>query len=241
MRIYLIKFFVILITVTTSSLSLAATKSISRQFRVAADRIPHRLIQQGLSNIGSIDFQQLESEISQIPVIVLPKLKVLSTSSKTSRQSGAWSHRKNGNPIIYVSVESWNHSGQKPRSVLALHETLCALSYDDTNYMISLTLYFLSRYGRSIHYDLSKFSNQLSPIIQRLNAPTTSQLMALAGGTTLVGGGGDSVVIAMKLSALDDAGKNLAKAKTDFQREAIMSDVAMIIYADWEANYYYRK
>ena len=108
----------------------------------------------------------------------------------------------------------------------ALHEAMGALGYDDENYDLSSSIAFLANTKHDIQSSLDYVKNNFAVITKAKD----DKVYALRGGSTVVGGGGDAVLIELKQRLLeryleinpDKAGfEKIIHLKIEFSQEDI--------------------
>ncbi|MGZ3802314.1 MAG: hypothetical protein ACXVCL_19265 [Bdellovibrio sp.] len=195
-----------------------------------ATAIPQKLIDNGIQNVGPLNLQQLVDDIkNKVKFAVLP---VFSIGSGTygSHRSGS-SCRVEEHSVFVNQPHLDNLGNLEVIEALLLHESLCALGYNDDNYMISSTLGSLRKLskktadgGASEAEKLISNPGFMSPFIRKLGMRTKNlrytfanraqsnsstfledkKTMLASGGTvTGVGGGGDGFALYLKMQLFD--------------------------------------
>lgn len=153
--------------------------------------IVEKLLQDGHQRIGKLDLKLLVGRIKTIewkddPTIKMPDV----VSTRTTAVCYPWMYK--------VSVRSLRPDiDRQSLEMIALHESLCAIGYQDLNGEMSTYMAILKESGRKeIAAD--------DPVVQALfDSPILYHIPKLySGGVTSIGGGGDLTAQKIKYEAL---------------------------------------
>jgi hypothetical protein len=158
----------------------------SRDFQSAGAEIPLALQAKGYTRLGAIDLADFLDRMRSVEVRFSTQLSA-AKRNQDGRISARWENRGNKN-VIEVYAPSWNRFVEQ-RSMLALHEYLGVLGYEDENYWLSTQMWTLSI------RESEALDNQERAAIER-SIETSSQqrrlqMAANGGGVVGVGGGGE--------------------------------------------------
>lgn len=184
------------------SMSVATAETLSASD--IATGIPQSLIDHGITKVASLELQPLVADIkSKVKWALLPVFSI-GAGTNGNRRSGS-SCRMSENSVFVNEPHLQNLKNIRLIRGLLLHEALCALGWDDDNYVISSTLGALEIISRSSsESDVNKAHQILEnkdfltafrihlkghAHDQRFSSP--KGLLIAGGGVTGVGGGGD--------------------------------------------------
>lgn len=175
MRIFLV------LSLFISSLAFANPAYESR-FRSAGASIPSALLQRGYSRFGGLDLRSFIADMAQV------KLKVqgedqIGRRNGDGRKTARWEITPEGRTITFDPEWITKPGLQSVVPMLALHEYLGILGFNDRRYNASLGLWFLTQ--SAVHQVLTaeEKAQIVNIIVQQLGRRT-------AGGVIGVGGGG---------------------------------------------------
>lgn len=198
----------------------AATASPS-EFASQAASIPSSLRAQGYETLGSLSLSQFLSRARAVRVQIAADLAYGSSGSTAFRNSAHW--RRGPQPEIVVNGRRWQQTSARYKPVLALHEHLGALGFEDNNFSCSSALWALA------HSQQTLAREELAQI-ERVAQSTCRH----AGGSTVVTGGGDSFNVHGKLSLIDEALAKASRATDRASREAAVNEVLSSFYRGFE-------
>ncbi|RZA05034.1 MAG: hypothetical protein EOP11_13760, partial [Proteobacteria bacterium] len=169
-------------------------------FRDAGREIPTALIQAGHSQFGALDLSSFLEEISRTP-LRWASAKEIGTRNKSGRISARW-EIKGGVSSILVNRETWRRFPEE-QAIFALHEYLGITGYNDNNYWLSTTMWFLSLKEARQALDEKVLAGRVSHYAR----------MRMASGTVVgVGGGGNILTLHLRAKRLRE---NLASGQLD--------------------------
>ncbi|MBX3041894.1 MAG: hypothetical protein KF789_14405 [Bdellovibrionaceae bacterium] len=151
---------------------------------------------------GKRSFLELSHELPSVRFVPVEKFI---KPDGANRWSGFYDSK---NKVVYFNPS--DRIEEAAYGVFALHETLGALGIEDLHYQVSIPAYLLAKRRLKGHRDIgldSILRNQIF-MTKRPFANDKSQLEGpdsrlMIGGVDVVGGGGDSVVIAFKIKFMD--------------------------------------
>lgn len=168
-------------------------KSREELFKTASTEILDRLLEKGLTPIRSLDIQAMRDEAATVQWRALAPGETIPgfASGRTSAY-----YVRNGKTVT-VAADPSVFSAQA-LSVLALHETLGAIGYDDRFYQLSIALYA---------YSITNLDNEANRKEREFQKAAFFPLIRMAsreegGGGTRVGGGGDFLGMIMKMQTM---------------------------------------
>lgn len=212
-------FFVVLFSLTCSAQV--------ADFETAARAIPQQLIRKGYSQFGDLNLQNFIQTMDQVQIFTAPEVET-PEDNNTVRIFAHWQRNANGTTIT-LSERAWPAAAQTPwKNALALHEMLGALGYEDQNYNLSTSLWFLAQ--DKIDQILNK--NEMHTVIR-----STNDLAKSTGGIIGVGGGGDLIGPGAKISVLENYLEKFAKDPTEENRAAIFMGYQIIKILKVEAHW----
>jgi hypothetical protein len=169
----------------------------SSKFRASARMIPSILIQKGFTQVGDINMRQLVNQMNQVQVRPAGEDEIAAMNGN-GRKTARW--EINGASRTIVFNASWINKFSDQKGLLALHEFLGALSFDDEDYMTSAGLWFLSQ-GHTGRLQPEELRRVLSSIESRARVRYAGN----SGGVVGVGGGGEVLSAFSKTFALNRA------------------------------------
>ena len=162
------------------------------KFRESGLEIVKKLREQGLTQFGRLDIEEYIEFIEKVKIV--PKKSTQYPDGKDSSRISAIWHRETEPNYIEFSLTAWNFSSSEVRPLLALHEFLSLANYNDLDYQLSISLWFLMK---TIEHNL------LSP---EQNQWVENEIILLAsGGAVGVGGGGDFNAEQLKVSIINSS------------------------------------
>lgn len=161
-------------------------------FKTASTEILDRLLSKGLTPIRSLDIQAMRDEAATVTWKALAPGEAIPGFAKGRTSAFYFREGK----TVTVAADPSVYSPQA-LSVLALHETLGALGYDDRFYQLSIALYA---------YSLTNLDNEANRKEREFQKAAFFPLIRMAareeGSGTRVGGGGDFLGMIMKMQTL---------------------------------------
>ena len=204
-----------------------ATENFAQTFLEAGSQIPRALQALGYAEFGRLNLAQFLKGIQNVPVEETTGHKVIDLnddSASAGRASARWDGKK-----ILVDQEMWKfRPGQ--HAVLALHEYLGFMRFDDHQYWLSMELWFLSQpETRGV-----LMASELQTLENRIAQLTGTRL---AGGVVGVGGGGESGTLFARMNLIQNALKKDQRGQSKAQRSALISEIGDKLESNLTAMY----
>lgn len=199
-------------------------------FQQAGKQIPEALIEKGYVEFGAINLQDLVKSMSTIKAVSIPRFARPNPSDgyKTARSSAEWFRDPAGN-YINISETEWPKIETSVQPMLALHEYLGAIGFNDENYLISSAMWLAALATPDIKSILS--ANEIRAIESSVENQATS------GGITAVGGGGDQHGIKTKMKILSDDLDAIAKTEDPDIRQTRLNKLMTSLYKTAEIKW----
>lgn len=187
--------------------TLWSARAQSNEFLTSASQIIQSLQAKGYSNFSHLHLDTFLQQMSSVEIQFSNQLTA-AKRNQNGRISARW-EVYGSKKLIRVYTPSWNRFSEQ-RPMLALHEYLGVLGYDDDNYWLSTQLWTLSLQESSALSADERAAIEQS-IASRVR-PLRMQLAASGGGVVGVGGGGEGGTVWLRqrqikqgLSGLNDA------------------------------------
>jgi hypothetical protein len=216
----MLKIFVIALLIFSSHFAFADQSS---QFRASARTIPSILIRKGFSRVGDIDMRQLVNQMNQVQVRPAAEDEI-ATLNGNGRKTARW--EINGAHRLIIFNASWIGKFNDQKGLLALHEFLGALNFDDEDYMTSAGLWFLSQ-GHTSRLQPA----ELQRVLQSIEVRARVRYSGGTGGVVGVGGGGEVLSAFAKTYSLDRAMQLLLapESRNNPQRRSAIVDALITL------------
>jgi hypothetical protein len=160
------------------------------------------ILDHGISKIGNLDLNKLVEDLDQVDWRTFSLGFMIGSGEKDRTGSVYYVKTK----MVVVNMLYLNNLVNKPVHLYPwlLHEAMGALGYSDENYELSSSISFIASLIESDNQIILK--SILSNINQdfiNLSRTKTNLLYAMSGGSTIVGGGGDAIIIELKQRLLE--------------------------------------
>lgn len=168
-----------------------------REMRQAAATHVQQLVAEGRKSISSLNLEDLERDIAKV------------RWEKFGDGFLAGSGEQRSSSIYFVEDKrvvfnqlSLQYTPKAMLPLIALHESLGALGYEDEDYQLTLGILF---HQKDLQDRLGLTDEDLAPIFGNIKVRSSTPIYLSAasdGGSTSVGGGGDSAALDVKLTTL---------------------------------------
>jgi hypothetical protein len=191
------------------------------EFQAAGLAVPQKLMRDGYETFGYLSLSELTAVIQATPVRWATG-KQIGIRNSSGRISGRW--EMNGSQrTILVNQETWEKFPED-QSIFALHEYLGIAGFQDGNYWLSTSLWFLSLDQARAALD----SNQRATVAGRISGYARTRL---ASGTIIgVGGGGNILTLHLR-----------AKRLREDLRDGRIEDIDGDLQSRLDTNFYYKE
>jgi hypothetical protein len=196
-----------------------AAKDCATSFLVSAQAIPNQLSRLGYDRVGGIDLSTLNRSMSAIQVMSVKREKIKAANRdgwSDGRSTARWQVDGNG-VTISVACEWWGRLPSK--NLLALHEYLCAMGYNDDEYEISSAFWLLSQPLAQAHLT-DEEKNQVEQ-----QAARQGRQQFARGGVVGVGGGGEGVSVLARIMTMERGLKRLSTAQDEATRQSAIRTI----------------
>lgn len=202
--------------------------SADEQFRALGAKIPRQLSQAGYSKFGALNLNQFVADMASVDIRTSNEDQ-LGQRNKDGRKSARWEITAEGRRITYDP--QWIRASGSIASVLALHEYLGVLGYQDKRYVASLGLWFLTRL--EAHQVLN--SAEISKIVSIISRNLSSRMAG--GGVVGVGGGGQSMTLMYRAKMMLRCLDFFAGATSAADRTKVMNALLQLWLVPDEVTY----
>lgn len=180
-----------------------------QDFRNAGAQIPKQLLDNGIEELGRLDLKALVEFIETASLVPRPWVS-FPDGNDHERISAIW-HRDTTPPYIEFNLAAWDATKKEVKPLIALHEFLQLLDFNDQDYQLSLSLWFLLETQKK-----QLLSPDQSEWLQ-------DQILLLAGGGAVgVGGGGDFNAEWLKLTIIKNAIEKINGEPTQEQQQELL-------------------
>lgn len=195
-------------------------------FRPMAKFHVQKLLDKDVKVVGKLNLKKLIKELDAVEWRSF-ELGFLSGSGGKRTTSIYMVEKK----MIAVNMYALQNLVGKPVPMYswALHESLGALGYSDENYEVSGSISFLANLSDSEDFELG--ARLVKAVFEEVTRTKKERLYLLAGGSTVVGGGGDAEIIELKQKLLKKLLELLKREnfKEEFMRNTITNLLKMPI------------
>jgi hypothetical protein len=189
--------------------------SLQKEFIAAGLEVPNTLIEMGYTEFGDLDLREFTKRMRKVQIKEGSWSK-LGDSNNDGRISARWEIHPD-RITITVNKDLWNRRKEQ-RPLLALHEYLGALGFQDKEYWLSTELWFLTQ--PESH---QKLTNEEIAIITKRIAEQTQIRIARGGGVVGVGGGGESATLWVRMRRIKEHMETFSGESTgDVRRQGLL-------------------
>ena len=166
--------------------SMPGTRPATAVYQPISLVVPRALRNRGMSQLGAIHLDQLIEELTKVEWSVFNLGFISASGGKRTTAMYLVKSKQ-----VFVTELAWQWVLPQFQPLMALHEGLGASGYDDENYQISTTLFYLAQIPAAEADEIMKagpFLEILQSVVRRTKEP---KYLLASGGATGVGGGGD--------------------------------------------------
>ena len=212
----------------------AAVSQADRQialFKKAGEAIPKALAKLGYEKFGALELARFQERMGSVQVKVLSEAEI-GRRNGDGRMSARWEHTAQGAVIWFDPVMASNTGLGPILPVLALHEYLGILGFNDKRYLTSLGLLFLAQ-TRTRQVLTAAELGRVAALISRQQAPSK----VVGGGAVGVGGGGQSMTLLYRGMMMMRTLDFFERARTPADRVAVMNALIELWTTQDEVTY----
>ncbi|MDO9181205.1 MAG: hypothetical protein Q7U04_02295 [Bacteriovorax sp.] len=179
------------------------------------------LLDRGIIKIGKLDLEKLLSELDEVQWRFMEEGFLMGSGGV--RFTGIYIVK---NKMVVINIPGLELLQKKPVPLTpwTLHEAMGALGYEDENYELSSVISFVAQTDEDTPIPVDFVKNKFSKIDRRQSDRT----YLLAGGATVIGGGGDAVLVQLKQLLLKQYFKLIKDKTLKKSQEQIRSDFEKI-------------
>lgn len=196
-----------------------AAPPLAQDFLKQGKIIPQALLRLGYDQFGELNIKAMMQKMDGVRILSAPAQQIMLKNSD-GRPTAHW-RREAGSTSVTVSPEFWDDYMPETKPLIALHEFLGGVGFDDTNYHLSSALWLLST---------PEAQKNLNPGEQKIIQNYISKAKN-TGGVIGVGGGGDVVSCYVKKNVLLKKLRAFAEMRGP-EREQGMSYLFLILNMD---------
>lgn len=199
-----------------------ASQAIIQDFRRSAKVLPSKAMNYNYRRFGDVDLGELYNSIDRLNVRVVSKVdrKQKLGPFDMQRDGAEWERGKG----ISLNGSRWPRLRPDSKPMLSLHETFGILGISDDNFACSSTIWALTN---------EEFRQSLTDAeIKRFEGFAEASCRS-AGGSTVVGGGGDEFNVQVRMLAIKKSVKEMAEARTEMERDNALGSGASMLYQEW--------
>jgi hypothetical protein len=172
-------------------------------------------LESGTTTLGNIDLKKLSQELTTVKLFIVdPEVKAIGVGQSNQLRGGSVYIIETHSLYLNAQNIDLRYFENERIANLLNHELLGALGYDDANYQISAPLMSqeLPKISATTKKSKTDFSKKVksTPILNKENTD---------GGVTVVGGGGDEILLDAKIFMLDHLPTWLAALKNESSPE----------------------
>lgn len=201
------RFFPLILVISLSST--AHAHGFQSEFLKQGSEIPLALERLGYTHFGKLN---LDSFLRALPAHQVTFNDRVDKLNHNGRISGHWD--ADGRISVY---RTWWKRFHDQHSVLALHEYLGVEGYNDDQYWISVSMWFLTLPETQTNLSAEIRANIAQWITKNANVRIAKGTQ-MAGGVVGVGGGGESGTLYVKMHGLLDSVRELGKPLDEIDR-----------------------
>ena len=199
-----------------------ASPAIIQDFRRSAKVLPAKAMNYNYRRFGDVDLGQVYNSIDSLNVRVVGKVdrKQKLGPFDMQRDGAEWERGKG----ISLNGSRWPRMKADSKPMLSLHETFGILGISDDNFGCSGTIWALTN---------EEFRRSLTDAeIKRFEGFAEAACRS-AGGSTVVGGGGDEFNVQVRMLAIKNSVKEMASARSEQERDHALGMGAQLMYQEW--------
>ena len=150
------------------------------------------LLKRGITKIGKLDLKKLSKQLSTVEWRTFEVGFLIGSGG--NRYTSVYVVKDR---MVIINLLSFENLQNQPVHLFswALHEGLGALGYNDENYEISSSISFLAE---NPQLGINSGIEYIEEHFQVIAKTKTDRRYAMSGGSTVVGGGGDAIIIEFK-------------------------------------------
>ncbi len=202
------------------------------------------LLRAGTKNLGRLKLNEFQDRLSELQIRAVPG--PIRAGKNLQRSTATFSRIQK---TVLISYEEWMQTEASLRPLVAMHEALMALNYNDNDYQLTVLVLTLSAFAQMdanpndeesrklLHVNRMRELCLSAPVLQEIwNLTQTSpRLRTIAKGTITGHGGGDSRMATVKVLLLSVAGV-LTQIPNPISDETLAKIFYLILDASIENN-----
>jgi hypothetical protein len=200
-------------------------------FKDAGHFLPKALMKRGYTTFGNLSFEDFIAKMDSVEIIptgwfARPQQVGTTTFARSSAQ---W-RRRDGKMQIAVNRKAWPLTPAEVMPVLAMHEYLGVMGFNDADYQISTGLWLLT--AEETHEVMKR------PEIKKIETDLQVAGNFNQGGISGVGGGGDFYGALIKMRGLTSHLDEIKNNQNPDKREALVNSLIGTLYDRTEVTWH---